>query len=180
MLNLIVHLILTYYPADMRENSISNTCEFKILHFHKKDIMCIDYGINKKYCNHFSLPNKFNVYNEIGLNNKENIIIEPYAMYEEYSNYKTKIATFYYSFTCSHLDNEAKLLLNIVPEFKYDKSIIMEFYELVYSLFIITIILFIISLICPSLANANLRNSGFGFSSGYILGNYNNSRIYCE
>tara|TARA_B100000424_G_C22699662_1_gene381668 strand:- start:79 stop:609 length:531 start_codon:yes stop_codon:yes gene_type:complete len=174
------NLLLSTYPMELRENSITNTCNFKILHFHKKDVMCIDYGINKKYCNHFSLPYEFNVYNEIGLNNKENIIIKPSAMYEEYSNYKSKIATFYYSFTCSNLDNEPRLLLNIVPEFNYDKSFIMELYELINILFIIIIILFIIVLICPCLANANLRNSSFGFSSGYILGSYNNPNIYCK
>tara|TARA_Y100000816_G_C26079306_1_gene568617 strand:+ start:67 stop:609 length:543 start_codon:yes stop_codon:yes gene_type:complete len=180
MFNMMFHLLLSIYPADIKENSITNTCDFKILRFQKKDIMCIDYGLNKKYCNHYSLPYEFHIYNEIGINNKENIIIKPHALYEEYSNYKTKIATFYYTFTCSHLDNEPKLLLNIVPEFNYDKSLTIQFYELISTLFTIFTLLFIIVLICPCLANANLRNSSFGFSSGYILGNYNNPIIYCE
>ena len=39
--------LLTYYPADLRENTINNNCDFNIIRFKQNEVMCIDYGLNK-------------------------------------------------------------------------------------------------------------------------------------
>ncbi len=111
----IIFFAITYYPDDLRENIVQNSCFFNIIRFNNKDIMCSDYGINKKYCNSYYLPYEFTVAKEFGLDNRLNYNIEPKAIFEYYSNQKTILANIYYTFTCSHEDNEPKLLLNIVP-----------------------------------------------------------------
>ena len=115
---------------DLRENHVENSCNFNIIRFSKKDIMCADYGLNKKYCNNYYLPYEFRVEKEFGLNHKVNYNIEPKAIFEEYSNQKTILANIYYTFTCSYEDNEPKLLLNIVPT--NDESLLEEFITLIY------------------------------------------------
>lgn len=122
--------IISYYPDDLRENIIQNSCNFNIIRFNKKDIMCSDYGLNKKYCNSYYLPYEFTIVKEFGLNHKVNYNIEPKAIFEDYSNQKTILANIYYTFTCSHEDNEPKLLLNIIPI--NDESILEEFVTLCY------------------------------------------------
>ena len=122
--------IISYYPHDLRENIIQNSCNFNIIRFNKNDITCSDYGSNKKYCNNYYLPYEFSVKKEFGLNHKVNYNIEPKAVFEDYSNQKTILANIYYTFTCSHEDNEPKLLLNIVPT--NDESLLEEIVSLSY------------------------------------------------
>ena len=47
----VIFFALTYYLDDFRENNIQNSCIFKIIRFNRNNIMCSDYGLNKKYCN---------------------------------------------------------------------------------------------------------------------------------
>ena len=172
--------LFTYYPEDLRENTINNNCDFNIIRFKRNEVMCIDYGLNKKYCNHFILPNEFIVLKELAAGNNEKYIIKPYAIYEESSYNKVKLADFYYSFTCSNEDNEARLLLNIVPDFGKDKSLLQEFVEVIIILFIIFISIIILSLICNYNDNHNYNNN-HNFVTGYIVGNMNHTRrIYYE
>lgn len=167
--------LLTYYPADLRENTINNNCDFNIIRFKQNEVMCIDYGLNKKYCHHFALPNEFIVLKELSVGNNEKYTIKPNAIYEEFTYNKIKLADFYYSFTCSKEDNEPRLLLTIVPDFGKDKSLFQEFIEVIIILFILFISITILSLIC----NCNFNNDNF--VTGYIVGNMNYTRrIYCE
>lgn len=138
----IILFALTFYPDDLRENTIQNSCNFNIIRFSRKDIMCSDYGLNKKYCNSYYLPYQFSVAKEFGLNHKVNYNIEPKAIFEDYSNQKTILANIYYTFTCSHEDNEPKLLLNIVPI--NDESLLEEIVTLSYMIsFALCICMFI-------------------------------------
>jgi len=138
----IIFFALTFYPDDLRENLVQNSCNFNIIRFSRKDIMCADYGLNKKYCNSYYLPYEFAVTKEFGLNHKVNYNIEPKAIFEDYSNQKTILANIYYTFTCSHEDNEAKLLLNIVPT--NDESLLEEIVSLSYMIsFALCICMFI-------------------------------------
>lgn len=121
---------LTHYPDDLRENLVQNSCFFNIIRFNKNTIMCSDYGLNKKYCNSYYLPYEFSVAKEFGLDNKVNYNIEPKAIFQYYNNQKTILANIYYTFTCSHEDNEPKLLLNIVPI--NDQTFLEEFVTLCY------------------------------------------------
>tara|TARA_Y100000389_G_scaffold70539_1_gene67230 strand:- start:961 stop:1401 length:441 start_codon:yes stop_codon:yes gene_type:complete len=129
MLSIII-FALTYYPDDMRENLVQNSCFFNIIRFNRNDVMCSDYDLNKKYCNNYYLPYQFVIEKEFGLNHKVNYNIEPKAIFEDYSNQKTIFANIYYTFTCSHEDNEPKLLLNIVPT--NDVSLLEEIVTLSY------------------------------------------------
>ena len=125
-----IFFALTYYPDDLKENLVQNSCNFNIIRFSRKDIMCSDYGLNKKYCNSYYLPYEFTIAKEFGLNHKVNYNIEPKAIFEDYSNQKTILANIYYTFTCSHEDNEPKLILNIVPI--KDESLLEEIVILSY------------------------------------------------
>jgi hypothetical protein len=95
----IIFFAITYYPDDLRENLVQNSCNFNIIRFSKKDIMCSDYGLNKKYCNSYYLPYQFVIEKEFGLGYKVNYNIEPKAIFEYYSNQKTILANIYYTFT---------------------------------------------------------------------------------
>ena len=125
-----IFFALTYYSHDLREDSIQNSCNFNIIRFNRNTIMCSDYGLNKKYCKSYYLPYEFTIAKEFGLNHKVNYNIEPKAIFEDYSNQKTILANIYYTFTCSHEDNEPKLILNIVPT--TDQTFIEEFVTLSY------------------------------------------------
>jgi len=138
----IIFFAITFYPDDLRENIIQNSCFFNIIRFNKKDIMCSDYGLNKKYCNSYYLPYEFAITKEFGLNHKVNYNIDPKAVFEDYSNQKTILANIYYTFTCSYEDNEPKLLLNIVPT--NDESLLEEIVTLSYMIsFALCICMFI-------------------------------------
>ena len=138
----IIFFTLTYYSDDLRENLVQNSCNFNIIRFNKKDIMCTDYGFNKKYCNNYYLSYQFTITKELGLNHKVNYNIEPKAIFEDYSKQKIVLANIYYTFTCSHEDNEPKLLLNIVPT--NDESLLEEIVTLSYMIsFALCIYMFI-------------------------------------
>ena len=164
------------YP--FQENIIQNNCNFNIIRINRKDILCNDYGINKKYCHHFSLPNEFIISKEMGINYKENINITPYAMWEtdDYS-YKKKVADFYYTFTCSNDDNFPKLIINIIPKKEFDKSFRQEIFEFIYLICLLLVVCLILALICPSTHNTNDN-----FWLGYSMSNFNIYKriVYCE
>ena len=171
------HDSLCSFP--IRKNIIQNNCNFNKINFNSNELLCSDYGINKKYCNSYSLPYKFTITKEFGVNNKENIIIKPYALWETDDIYfKKKVANFYYRFTCSSKDNLPKLILNIVPEKEFDKSFLQEVYELIYFICFLLVIITLLILIYPY--NPNTNNN---YWLGYSIGNSQNNhirRIYCE
>lgn len=171
-MSLVISLLaLSYaYPFDY-ENIIENSCSFDILRIRKKDIMCSDYGKYVKYCDHYSQPDEFIIYNEKGINGKT-ITIKPYALWEESSTSKSKIADFYYTFTCDHRDNYPKLIQHIIPT--PGKDINPVIYILVIVILIIAVLI-----ICP---NYNNRYNSDNFWIGYGLGSNNTQRhrMYCE
>lgn len=175
---LILNVVYGERPADIRQNKISNTCDFDIIRIKRKDVTCLDFGQNKKYCNHYALPKEFVITKENGLF-KNTIVIKPEGMYEEFSNNKFAMAKFYYSFVCDHYEKEPNLELNIVPSLKYDKSLGEEFAESIVCLIFLIILCLIIGLMCPCLIENNN-----GFLSGLIIGNSIGSnsgrRVYCE
>lgn len=167
------------YPHDLRTNIIQNSCEFDIIRIKREDIMCSDYGTNKKYCNHFALSQEFVITNEIGIENKKNIVIKPYVMYFDFGDNKHKVADYYYTFTCSHEDNFPKLILNIVPKNHYDLSLYTELCELCIAVVILVLTVYICSKVCHFNINNNDIYQGVFF--GYLLGIYRTTRrIYSE
>lgn len=171
----ILILIKSSHLDDSFVNVISNNCEFDIIRIKREEIMCADYGIYQKYCEHYSLPYEFTIQKERGLGNKDVYTIKPSAIFEESYNNKKKLADFHYNFLCDKLDNEAKLLLYIVPT--NEKSPATQFYEFII-VFIFLILVFLI------ISHCNLPNDfNNSFSNGYILGSISNNkkkRIYCE
>lgn len=144
----IIFFALTYYPDDLRENIIQNSCRFNIIRLYQKDIMCADYGLNKKYCNGYYLPYEFAITKELGLNHNLNYNIEPKAIFEVslLSNQKTILANIYYTFTCSYEDNEPRLLINIVPT--KDESMLEEFVTICYIIsFVLCVYIYINTII---------------------------------
>ena len=83
--------------------------------------MCTDWGKYSHYCNHYSLPEEFIIYNEKGVNG-QNIVIKPEGMWENTEFTKRKIADFYYTFTCDNQDKFPKLIQHIVPTPLYDTN----------------------------------------------------------
>lgn len=175
---LIMNLVYAERPADIRQNKISNTCDFDIIRIKRKDVTCLDFGKNKNYCGHYTLPKEFVITKENGLF-KNTIIIKPEAMYEEFSDKKYTMANFYYSFTCDYYEKEPKLELNIVPTSKYDKSPGEEFAELIVAVIFLIILCLIIGLMCPCLIE---NNNGFltGLIIGNSIGSNSGRRVYCE
>lgn len=175
---LILNLVYAERPADIRQNKISNTCDFDIIRIKRKDVTCLDFGQNKKYCNHYALAKEFVITKENGLF-KNTIVIKPESMYEEFSNNKFAMAKFYYSFVCNYYEKEPNLELNIVPSLKYDKSTGEEFSELIAGLILLIIMCLIIGLMCPCLIE---NNNGFltGLIIGNSIGSNSGRRVYCE
>lgn len=175
---LILNLIYAERPADIRENKISNTCDFDIIRIKRNQVTCLDFGQNKKYCNHYALAKEFVITKENGLF-KNTIVIKPEAMYEEFSNNKHTMAKFYYSFVCDYYEKEPNLELNIVPTRKYDKSLGKELGESIVMIILLIFICLIIGLMCPC-----LRDNNNGFVSGLVIGSAIGSdsgrRVYCE
>ena len=168
-----LYMIITENQADINinMNKISNTCLFDKVRIYKRDIKCIDVGKNKKYCNHYSLPNEFIVERGISLFSY-NYNISPKAMY---TSDRKKVADFYYSFICSFREDSPSLELNIVPTENFDLSVSDELIHLIITLLLLIIIAMIITCICPCLTEDN-------FLLGYIIGSSynNNDRYYCE
>lgn len=175
---LILNNVYGQRPGDIRENKISNTCNFDILRIKRRDVTCLDFGENKKYCNHYALAKEFVITKENGLA-KNTIIIKPEAMYEEFSNNKHTIAKFYYSFNCDNYEKDANLVLNIVPTPNYDKSLGEEFCEIIVFIILLIFMCLIIILMCPCLTdNNNVFLSGLVVGSA--IGNNYGRRVYCE
>ena len=100
----VILFALTYYPDDLKENLILNSCDFNIIRFNKKDIMCTDYNYGEKYCNIYYLPYEFTITKELGVGNKINYNIEPKAIFQDYYryyHYKDKFCVYCY---CEHLN----------------------------------------------------------------------------
>ena len=139
-------LSFSYYPASIHENVINNECNFNILHFKKHQVKCFDHGINKKYCNTYSIPNDFVILKEYGLDYNENINIYPNGIYKYYNSgaNSIKLAHFYYSFNCDNITKEAKLLLTILPTFGNDKTFSEELVDICYMIsFALSIYIFL-------------------------------------
>jgi len=163
MLSFLV-LCVSQNPAEIKTNKINNMCSFNTLRIDKKDVICKDFGINKKYCNHYSLPSEFIITNENGMNGEE-IFIRPRFMIYADANTRTKMAKFYYSFTC-HPEYGTSLELNIVPSKRFDTTL-MEDICFGMLLLVLCIILF------PCvLASAFVSALGPGHGDG--------NRIFCE
>ena len=143
-----------------KEDYIDNKCNFEIIRFTYDDVLCTDYGKYKKYCDNNLLPEKFSIVNELGAGNKIIYTITPKVMYKKYYGYKYYIANFYYTFTCSNIDNEPRLLLRIYPV--YDNSYIKTLFEIIFIIIIIIILVYII--------NLNKIISNLNFIIGYMLG----------
>ena len=181
MLGLIITFsISSIYNEDLysihRENTIDSTCKFNVIRIKKEDVLCNDYGINKKYCDHYSIPEEFVIFQELGINNKIVHTIKPSKMYEESDNGKVVLADFYYTFKCNDLDNEPRLYLRIIP--KSDKSKSDEFLESLFVAIVLVIIMLLIAIYFPCLLEQS------NFTTGYILGSVSNNsskkKIYCE
>lgn len=158
-----------------RENNINSNCDFDIIRIKKQDVLCNDYGVYKKYCNHYSIPDEFTIKKEIGMQNKEQLNIKPDIMYEETYDNKIVLADFYYIFNCDRLDNEPRLYLKIIPI--SDKLLGAESVELLIGILLLIPILLIIIIFFPYLL------VGSNFTTGFILGtiiiNSYSKKIYC-
>ena len=168
---LVLLMTVSENPADIKMNKVSNTCLFDKVRIKRKDINCVDFGINKKYCNHYSLPDEFTITREISLLGSH-YDISPKSMY---SGDREKVANFYYSFVCSFREDIPILELNIVPTENFDLSVPDELIKIIVSLLVLIVTMMIITLICPCLTEDSLL-------LGYILGSSrsNNVRYYCE
>ena len=103
------------------ENIVQNECNFDVLKIQRNDIKCIDYGINKKYCDHYSQAKEITITKKKNSNNV--IISAPHGMWEDsyhhHSKYdSTKIASFYYTFSCKN--DKPSLTQHIIPEIGFD------------------------------------------------------------
>tara|TARA_A100001015_G_C14735695_1_gene611653 strand:+ start:17 stop:589 length:573 start_codon:yes stop_codon:yes gene_type:complete len=168
------------YP--ITENIIENDCNFDIIRINRNHLLCSDYGKNKEYCNHYSLPHEFIITKEIGVNNKENINIKPYAIWETNDkSYKIKVADFYYIFTCNSKDNLPKLILNIVPKKNFDKSILQELYEFILFICLLLFICVILAFMSPCIGSNHSTNNNYwlDYTMGTSQNNYNR-RTYSE
>jgi hypothetical protein len=137
-------------------NVINNNCDFDIIRIKKEHIMCNDLGIYKKYCNSRYQPEEFIIYNEKTVNKKQ-ITIKPYNLIISTNYYKKEIAKYYYYFTCNNADNYPRLIQHIIPNARYDVS-------LIYDLLIILVILIILIVL---LVYLNIINY---FWIGYLFG----------
>ena len=169
MISVLSLIALGHNYMGERENIIQNNCEFDILRIKKSDRMCSDYGQYVKYCDHYSQPQEFLVYNENGINGKH-IVIKPAALWQETDNSKTKLADFYYTFTCDNRDKQPKLIQHIVPPPGQDVNPLIMI-----TLFVLLLI--IMCMICP-----NDSNSNDGFWLGYLCGSSGggHTKTYCE
>ena len=167
--------IMSYYPADIRENVLTNTCEFDVLRFKRNDIMCVDYGINKKYCNYNALNREFLVSLEQGVN-EQNIVIQPSALWIAFNEHPVKIANFYYNFNCNNDNNETKLLLNIVPVTNHDKSLETEVIDAMFIISILISLYIVLKSSCPVFIDNRFLS---GIILCYLSLQYTIYKIYC-
>jgi len=175
MISIVSLLTFGHYFMGSRENTIDNSCDFDIIRIKKDNIMCVDYGKYSHYCNHFSLPQEFIIYNEKGVNG-QNIVIKPEGMWEDTEFTKRKIADFYYRFTCDNRDKFPKLIQYIVPTPLYDVN--------PWPVLIMFIIFICCLFLCYSVLDMEntLNNNSNHFWTGYLVGNTGRrtNRIYCD
>ena len=179
---LFISYVSCEHPAHIRLNKINSDCDFNIIRIKKKNIICYDFGLNKNYCNHYAIPNEIIVTKEKGLN-RDNIIIKPEKMYEEFRDNKVLMANLYYSFICNKYDSVPILELNIVPTKQYDLSFREQLFQTLFMISLLILLILLFASLCPCLVN-NGNNYNDGLFSGLILGNClsgnNNRRTYCE
>ena len=123
-------------------NSITNKCKFDILRIDRNDVLCQDYGYNKKYCNSKYIPDEFIIYNANSIKGK-NIVIRPRSIFT--SKTKIKMMDFYFSFTCDQ-DNFPRLILYIIPTKEFDQDFITFIFETIILISLIIIPIIIIEL----------------------------------
>jgi hypothetical protein len=184
-INIFLHLLLTLTFANSKADIIStninqdiieNTCVFNVIRIKREDIMCIDYGIHKKYCNHFSLPHEFVITSERGVNNIKKIVIKPNKLYELFVNDVQTIANLHYKFMCSVKDNEPHLTLYIVPTLEHDKAFNEELSEISFIIIVITLIWFCILCVFPFACDYYVYFSNF--MTGYMIAKANTPNTY--
>ena len=111
----LILLTLATNQCTNKENVIDSNCDFQILRFNRNQVKCHDTGQYKKYCNHYAIPNEFQVMKKVGIGNQYVYTFKPQAIYTESHNNKHKKASFYYKFTCDNKNNNPKLELTIYP-----------------------------------------------------------------
>ena len=179
-------LAFTFPDDNLYYNTlIQNTCLFHTIRIPRRNVDCIDYGVNVYYCDHFVLPNEFYITNESGINFEEDIRITPRAIWAETNFKRDKIANLYYRFSCNYLTNyEPKLVLNIVPLVSYDKTLLDEMAEISDILFLIILVYAIYIYLCywfGALQWVNQLVPAYipGIIPGYIIGSHINRRLVC-
>ena len=82
------------------------------------------------------MSEEFIIKKEIGVGNIDKYFITPNKIVKNYFGYKYSVAKLYYTFTCSHLDNEPRLIMRIFPI--YDISYIQNIFEIIFYIILIT------------------------------------------
>ena len=162
----------------LRKNIIQNSCNFEIIRFNKNDITCFDYGLDVKYCDHDIIPNEFIIYNEVGLNNKKNLIIKPYAIWSEYDSYQ-KVLDFHYVFECDGKYNNANLIVNVVPNNDYQKNMKTQIIKVLYIVMALAVNICLIN-ICFNNIIENNRVYGLNALNRLNRLNSDNHRRYSQ
>ena len=182
-INIFVYLLLMSYnskadiiSANINQDIIENTCIFNVIRIKREDVMCIDYGIHKKFCNHFSLPHEFVISSERAVNNIKKIVIKPNKLYLQFANDIQAIANLHYKFMCSAKDNEPHLTLYIVPTKGHDKTFNEELGEISFMIIIISLIWFCILCVCPFICDYHSYFSNF--MAGYMIAKVNTPNTY--
>lgn len=165
---------LATHQCSYKENTVTNNCDFQILRFNRNQVKCHDTGQYQKYCNHYAIPNEFQVMKEVGIGNQDVYTIKPQAIYTETQHSKRKDASFYYKFTCDNKNNIPNLELIIYPTSDVNPLVTL----------VVIIILFVLLCFLVGMCNDNnnSRNNN-DFALGYIFANsssYSNKRTYCE
>lgn len=172
MFKLFITLFLSSFFVNGIEHSIDNDCDFKVIHFKKYTVKCVDHSKYKNYCDSNFLPEKFVVKKEKRLNMIDHFEFEPKRMIQEINYNKFIMANFAYDFQCDSQSNSPKLTLHIYPTQKYDKDPTFE---------VITFLILLVILL--SICACCYDSESDGFWLGYILGSLSNnnfSRRYCE
>ena len=159
-----------------RENIINSNCNFDTIRIKKQDVLCNDYGIYKKYCEHYAIPEEFTIKRELGMEGKTNYNIKQSKIYIESYDNKIVLADFYYTFKCEHLDNNYQLYLRIIP--RSDKSFREELLELLICIVLFIPVLILLVVIYPCIIIVS--NFSSGFMLGSISSNSYNKKIYCD
>ena len=169
----LILLTLATNQCTYKENIVTNNCDFQILRFNRNQVKCHDTGQYEKYCNHYAIPNEFQVMKEVGIGNQDVYTFKPQAIYTESHNSKRKDASFYYKFTCDNKNNNPNLELTIYPTSDVNPVV---------TLIVVIIIFVLVCMLIGMCTDNNSRNNN-DFALGYIIGNLgsnSNRRTYCE